>query len=700
MPNKFEAFFNPQGVVVLGASTHAEKLGYGVARNLVQSRYRGMIYFVNPKGGVLFGRRMFTRLEEVPDPVDLAVIVVPSRAAPDAIRACGKRGIQAAVLISSGFREVGPSGAALEAECVQAAREADLRLLGPNCIGLLDTHLPLDTTFLPPPMPRRGDVAFISHSGATCAAVVDWAREQGFGFSRLVSLGNQADINETDMLPVVADDPYTRVLTCYLEGISDGWRFVEVAAQVVRKKPVLALKVGRFASGQRAAASHTGALAGSDAAFDAAFEKTGVIRADTIEALFDWARALAWQPLPDGPRVAVLTNAGGPGVIAADALEMEGLQLAALAPQTEAALRDLLPPAASVHNPVDMLASATAAQYAEGLRLLLADENVDSVLIILPPPPMYPAEEAADALIEAAQDSRKPVVVALMGSTLIKKAAERFQAAMIPEYPFPERAAGALARLWERAQFLARPQFSAQEPDGIDRAAARRILSSAADGWLPPETALDLLQTYRIPVHPLKLAQTPDEAAALSETLGFPLAMKVASPDIPHKSDVGGVLLGLQSAEDVRSACARMLARVQRARPEARIEGVHLQRMVTGGQEVIVGALRDPQFGALVMFGSGGVDVEGLKDVAFALAPLSDDEAGRLADATWAGRKLYGYRSLPPADRAAVMDVLRRLGQLAHDFPRIAEIEINPLTVLAQGVAAVDVRVRVDDPAV
>jgi acetyltransferase len=331
-------FFNPQGVAVIGASTNPDKLGYGLARNLVQSKYQGALHYVNPKGGKLLGRPLYASILEVPDPVDLAILLIPAKAVPQALLQCGERGLPAAIIGSGGFRETGPEGAALEAECLQIAQAHQMRLLGPNCIGLLDTHLPVDATFLPPPGPLPGDVAFISHSGAICAAVIDWARGQGFGLSKLVSLGNQADINETDVLKPVAADPHTRVLCLYLESVSDGLKFVSVASQVSPKKPIIALKVGRYASGQRAVASHTGALAGEDNAFNAAFHRAGVIRADTSEEMFDWARALAWCPLPRGRTVAVLTNAGGPGVNAVDAVESNGLKVAELKYETQAAL--------------------------------------------------------------------------------------------------------------------------------------------------------------------------------------------------------------------------------------------------------------------------------------------------------------------------------------------------------------------------
>ena len=693
--NSLLPFFTPRGIAVIGASSHPHKLGYGVARNLIQSGYAGAVYFVNPKGGDLFTRSMYRSIAEIPDPVELAVLVVPAPFAPETMRACGERGIKAAILVSGGFRETGEEGAALEAETLRVAQEYGIRMIGPNCIGLLDTHLPLDTTFLPPPVPRPGELAFISHSGAICAALIDWSMRQGFGFSRLISLGNQADVSETDILPLVADDEYTKVLTLYLENISDGARFIEEARRVVAQKPIVALKVGRSASGQRAAASHTGALAGAESAFEAAFEKAGVFRADTTEEMFDWARALAWAPLPQGRRMAVLTNAGGPGVIAADALEHNGLQLADLSPETLDALAKLLPPAASVHNPVDMLASASAEDYGEGLRLLLADPNVDGALVIMPPPPMYPARHAADAMIPVIQASDKPVVVVLMGSTQIEVASEHLQAARIPDYRFPERAASALARLAERAEFLGEMDESAAPLADVDSTEIRAALADAKSGsWLDTVLADRLMNIYGISTSPIKLAPNAESAARLGEELGFPVVMKIASPDIPHKSDVDGILLNVKTAEEIVEGFEMLVARVQAQRPRARLEGVLIQRMIPAGQEVIVGAVRDPQFGALMMFGSGGVEVEGLKDVAFALAPLSSRDAKKMLEKTWAGRKLAGYRSLAPADKPAVVDALRRLSQLAHDLPEIAEIEINPLTVLEEGVVAVDVRVK------
>lgn len=692
-------FFNPRGVVIIGASQDPSKLGYGLARNLVQSGYQGAVHLVNPKGGTLLRQPIYPSVTETPDPVDLAVLLIPARFVPQTLQACGERGVRAAIIAAGGFRETGPEGAALEDECLRIACSFDMRLIGPNCIGLLDTHLPLDTTFLPPPGPMPGDVAFISHSGAICATVIDWAQSQGFGLSRLVSLGNQADVTETDVLAPVATDPHTRVLTMYLEGVSHGRRFVEQASRVTRQKPVIALKVGRFESGRRAVASHTGALAGQENAYNAAFRRAGVIRAETNEEMFDWARALAWCSLPRGRAVAVLTNAGGPGATAADALEANGMHLATLSEKIRAALKAILPPAASLNNPVDMLASASPGQYAEGLRILLDAPNVDSVLVLLPPPPMFTTGAVAKAIIPIIHTADKPVVIAVMGERLIQEAVEHFRAARVPEYRFPERAASALAVLAQRAEHLTRAAETPITCSDVNIEQARQLLENAPQdeaGFLTQRTVNRLIAAYGIEPLLTELARSKEQAAWLARRVGFPVALKIASPDIPHKSDVGGVLLSLRDEQAVIEGFETIIQKARAARPEAKIMGVHVQRMVLRGQEVIVGAVQDPQFGPLVMFGSGGVEVEGLRDVAFALAPVTREEAEHMLESTWAGRRLRGYRHIPPADRAAVIEILTRLAQLAADFPQLAEIEINPLHVRpqGQGVFAVDVRAR------
>lgn len=678
-------FFSPRGVAIVGASTSPEKLGYGAARNLVNSGYTGAIHFVSQKSGELFGRPLYSDLSQVPDPLDLAVLIVPAAAMPKTLEACAQRGVRAAIIVTAGFREAGPEGAALEKQCLEIAHAHNLRFLGPNCIGILDTHLPLDTTFVQPPMPDAGGIGFISHSGAFCGAIIDWARTQDFGFSQLVSLGNQADVNETDMLPVVAADEHTRVIVLYMESVSNGREFVKAASEVSKLKPVIALKVGRFESGQKAAASHTGALAGSESAFDAAFAKAGIFRADTTEQMFDWARALESCPLPRGRDMAILTDAGGPGVIAADSLETNGLRLAQLSDWTLKALSTDLPPAAAIHNPVDMLASASPDHYASCLKLLLDDDNVNGVLVILPPPPMFTAESVAEAMIPIIQKSDKPVVIALMGSNLVNEARKLFDAAKVVTYPFPERAASALSVLAKRAEDL---DHRLQTMDNESPSTVNGQRSTVA---ISPE---ELIASYGIQTAPVKLARNEDEAMTIAKELGFPVVLKIASPNILHKSDVGGVLLDLNDPSSVQSGYTQIMKHIKSIKPEARIEGVHIQRQIPQGQEVIVGAVRDPLFGPLVMFGSGGVEVEGLKDVAFALAPLDQAEAQEMIRKTWAGRKLKGFRNIPPADEESVIDVLVKLSWLVMEHEDIEEIEINPLRVLSKEAVAVDVRIK------
>ncbi|HKZ43669.1 MAG TPA: acetate--CoA ligase family protein [Anaerolineales bacterium] len=696
MDPSLNPFIKPQGVVVVGASSNPSKLGYGVARNLVNSGFKGGIHFVSQRKGNLFGRPVHVSLQDVPDPVDLAVLIVPAPAVTSVLKQCQERNIHAAIVISSGFKEIGEKGALLEDEMSRKAKEANIRLLGPNCIGLLDTHYPLDTTFLPPPMPVQGDVAFISQSGAICAAIIDWARGQGIGFSRLISMGNQADLTETDMLTAVAEDENTRVLTFYIESICNGPQFVKEAARISRIKPIIALKAGRYESGQRAAASHTGALAGQDNAYQAAFEKAGVFRAKSSEEMFDWASTLASCPLPTGRRIAVLTNAGGPGVIAADALEAVNLSLAQLSPITIEKISTLLPPAAGLNNPIDMLASASPQIYAECLDLLLSDGDVDGVMVILPPPPMHSAEEIALSLLSVINGSSKPVVIALMGDQLIKNASLVFRKARIPEFRFPERAASALAVLAARAEFLEKVDQDLPRPSNLNLPASLKILEGISRGtWLDQSSTMELMENYGIPVPDARLAVDAKQAEEIAAKMEFPVVMKIASPDIQHKSDVGGIMLNIRTRQEAEQAYNILISTVKGSRPNAVLEGVHVQKMVPEGQEVIIGSIRDEQFGPMIMFGSGGVEVQGLKDISFKLAPLRESEIEDLLNSTWAGKKLHGFRNIPSADADVVKDILNRLSWMMMEISIISEIEINPLRVFANGAVALDVRVKV-----
>jgi acetyltransferase len=664
---------------------------------MVVSNYPGALHFVNPKGGQLFDQPIYPDLASAPDPIDLAVIIIPAKAVPSALEECGKRGIGFAIVGSGGFRETGEEGAKLEQRCLEIAKRYGIRVLGPNCIGYLDTHLPIDTSFLPLPGPIPGDIAFLSHSGAICEAVIDWARGQGFGLSRLISLGNQMDLTEGDLLPPTGEDENTSVIAMYLEGVGDGAQFIEQARKVTPLKPVVAIKVGRSESGRAAVASHTGALAGQDAAYDAAFRKAGVIRARHSEEMFDWARALAWCRLPPGPRFAVLTNAGGPGVIAADSLDENGLQLSKFDEKTTEALQAILPAAASVRNPVDMLAAAGPREYADCLRVLLGDEDVDGIIVILPPPPMTTAAEVAGAIIPVIRSAVKPVVVTLMGEDLIAHAAQLFRQSRIPDYRFPERAASAMRVLWQRAKALEATQVEPEIVQDVDREKAAKILSNGNvgdTGFLSADQAAVVVEAYGLTLPSESLATSAEEAVKAAKSLGYPVALKIVSPDVPHKSDAGGVLLDLETAEEVEQGYQQIIQSVSAAVPKADINGIQVQPMIGAGHDVIVGVVRDDQFGPMVMFGTGGVEVEAHRDVAFGLAPLTRVEAEYMLESTWAGRRLAGFRHMAPGDQEAVIQALIRLGQLAIEFPDIAEVEVNPLRVMGEGALALDIRLR------
>jgi acetyltransferase len=683
--NSFDPFFNPTGVAIIGASGDPHKLGYGVVRNLINYHYRGPIYPINPKASEILGWPCYPTVQQTPDPCDLAVIIVPAPAVLEVIGQCGRRGIRHAIVVSGGFGETGPEGQERESALVAAAAEYQMRIIGPNCIGIIDTHTPVNTTFVVG-MPQAGDIGFISQSGAMCAVVIDWARGAGVGFSRIASLGNQADVNETEMLAALADDPQTRVITAYIEGLTDGREFMKVAEEAARNKPVVVLKGGRGASGARAVASHTGALAGSAEAYDAAFHHSGVLRAKTMESLFDWARALAWQPLPAGDRVAVLTNAGGPAILAVDALESAGLKLAPLTPDTCAYLRQRLPSVSSVGNPVDILAGSGPGLYAVALDALLSDPTVDAALVIQAPQDWFLPASLAEVVAEVAAVHNKPVLASIMGLASVDQALAILHRRRIPNFAFPERAASALAAMLARRHWLEQPAETATAIEGIDQDAAQPAIDQG--------DFAGALVAYGIATPPTRLATSPAEAGGAAEAMGFPVALKLVSPDIIHKSDIGGVLLDLVDVSAVRSAFSQIMTAARAASPQANVEGVLVQKMLDGGQELIVGVRRDPQFGPLILVGTGGIEVELRRDVAMGIAPLTLRQAHQLLDGTEAAIRLRGWRGKPAADRPAVIEVMRRLAQLACDYPEIGELEINPLVVLADGLGAYAVDIR------
>lgn len=710
-------FFRPTGVAVIGASRDPNKLGYGVVRNLLQHGYDGPVYPINPNADEILGLKVYPSVADAPDPLDLAVIVVPAKYVETALTECGERGVRGAIVVSGGFREIGPEGQAREARLKEIAAQYELRLLGPNCIGTIDTHTPLNTTFVTG-SPRPGEIALVSQSGAVAAALIDWAVGSGVGFSRIVSLGNQADVTEAELLEAVAQDERTNVILAYIEGVADGRAFLEAASRVARHTPVIALKVGRGGSGAKAVASHTGALAGSDEAYDAAFRRAGVLRAPRLEEMLDWARALAWQPLPQGDRVAVLTNAGGPGIMALEALEADGMTLAPIAEKTKAFLRRRLLPASSVENPVDILAGSGPATYALCLDALLDDDTVDAVVVITAPQDWFEPVSLAEVVGEVGNSPlgrRKPVLAGIMGLASTSDATHVLHRRKIPNYAFPERMGSTLAAMYRRKQWLDQLDETATEPvrDAADRDAAEAAIESGLESvqaagsdasvgaWLGIQQVEALLKAYGIRTPASGLAPDVDEALNLAQSVRYPVALKLAASGVTHKSDVGGVALDITTPAELRHEFDEMMDRAKAQKDAVQsIDGVYVQHMIRDGEELIVGVVRDPQFGPLVMAGVGGTRVELQRDVTFELAPLTRQQTGAMLERTGAARLLAGFRNRPPADREAVIDMILGLAQIALDWPQVAEIEVNPLIVLPDtyGAYAVDARVLLDVP--
>ena len=695
MSDPLHTFFYPRGVAIIGASDNPTKLSHGVLRNLVTHGYRGPVYPVNPKGGAMLGLRVHQSVEEVPDPVDLAVIVLSATRTVKALEACAQRGIRAAVLIASGFGELGAGGQEREAQLCEVAQRYGIRFIGPNCVGVIDTYAPIDTTFVRT-MPVQGGIGFVSHSGAVCGGTMDWASAVGVGFSRIISLGNQVDVDMADALDSLAADPHTRVVAAYIEGLPDGRRFVEAARRLTLHKPLVVLKAGRTPSGTRAVASHTGALAGADRAFLAACHRAWAIPVENLEELVDAAIALAYRQSPPGPRMAILTNAGGPAAVGADALDRQGLRLTDLSEETQGRLQEVCPPGTMVGNPVDMLGGPQPEHYTAAMDVLLKAPEVDGVMPMFVPQAIMPPLDIAAAIGRAAEAADKPVVCCISGGGGIRSAARALHAHSVPHYLTPARAALGLGALRRYGYIRANASTEPEAPTGIDRDRAVALLETAralsqpgpdspSEWVLDAQTGAEVLGMYGLRTPPSGLASNAGEAAALAEQVGYPVALKRVAPGVVHKSDAGGVTLNLKDAAEVRTAFTRMVGSAE--------QGL-VQQMAPRGLEVIVGSRRDPQFGPLVMFGLGGTYVEVLRDVTFRLAPLSPAEAREMVQKTAAGRLLAGVRGQPPGDIEGVVEALLHVGHLMADLPQISEVDLNPLIVgpAGKGIWAVDVR--------
>ena len=698
-----DAVFNPRAVAVVGVTNTPGTVPYDIFYNILASGYRGTVYPVAPGKRSICAVRAYRYVLDVPDELDLAVIVFPADVVDRALEQCGRKGVKAAIVISAGFRELGPAGAGREERLKAICAEYQIALIGPNCLGAINTDptVQLNASFARK-MPHAGRIAFLSQSGALCTAVLDYAREKEIGFSKFISFGNKAGVTEADLLEYLHHDEHTDVILLYLEELRQGRRLMEVARRVTRgpdAKPIFAIKSGRTPQGADAAASHTGSLAGEDAVCEAVFREAGIIRVESIEELFNSGILYAYQKLPAGDRLAIVTNAGGPGVMATDAAVREGLSVPRLSEPTVEKLSARLPATANLKNPVDVIGDARADRYAAALEAVLEDPNIDQVLVILTPQSMTDIEAIADCVCQIQKCATKPMACAFMGATDVAPGVRRLQSAHIPHYILPEWACRAMAgvqqvRAW-RHQTLDEP-----EPLPVDQAAARAILDDCPAGFLSEDRALDLLRAYGLPVPLYRLCAGADEAADFAAQCGYPVVLRVVSPQIVHKSEVKGVVLNLPDEPSLREAYDAMFRSIRAAAPEAEIRGVLVRGMIAPGYEVILGAKRDPSFGPTLMFGLGGIYVELFRDVTFGLAPLGRLAAGRMVRRVKVYRILEGVRGRPAADIPAIEQSLIRLGQLISDFERIAEVDINPLIVgpAEVGNTVADVRIRLTHP--
>ncbi len=676
-----DRLFFPQSIAVVGASKTAGKVGHEVLNNIVKSGFIGPIIPINQAGGDLLGLQVYQSIHDYPEPVDMAVIAVPAEQVPDAAREVVKKKVGSVVVVATGFKESGRKGRELECELVEICKRGSVRLLGPNCLGIINTEIQLNASFSKR-IPKPGSMAIFSQSGALCTAMMDQAEGCELGVSKAISIGNKADITEVEVLEALAEDDQTKVIVGYLEDISDGDRFVKAAETASLHKPVVIFKSGTTAAGQRAAALHTGVLKGKDTAYGAAFKRAGICRADSFQALFDYSTALSMQPTPKGNKVFILTNAGGPGTVAADAVEKEGLEVASISDEFKTAVQHILPEAVKVNNPLDVSGDCTPEDYASILKEVQDDSSIDAVLVVLAPQYMQqPAETAR--LIATTQNFTKPVVASFLGGDDVMPSRRELASASLPFYNSPERAVSALRIMHMYGEWKNRPaRHVVRFP--VNRRKVERIITRRQRNGrlrLGEVKSKDILKAYGFHILEGRLTVSPEQAVEIARFIGFPVAMKIVSPNIVHKSDMGGVRLNIGSSHEVADAYDLMMLRINKHAPEAHIEGIYIEKMAESGLEVILGMTRDSQFGPMLMFGLGGIFVEIMKDVAFHLAPITEEEAIQMLKSTRSFELLEGKRGIKEVDINAIAVALQRISQLATDFPQITEIDINPLIV-------------------
>lgn len=685
--NNLDYIFNPRSVAVVGANKVPGTVPYDILINILKENFQGVVYPVSPKEPFIGGVKAYKYVLDIPDPVDLAVIVFPSSVCHMALEQCGQKGIKAVIIISAGFKEVGEAGIEREKKIKEIAKKYNISFIGPNCLGVINTdaRVQLNASFARE-MPEEGSIGFLSQSGALCTAVLDYAIPRHIGFSKFVSFGNKADISEIDLLYYLNEDEKTKVILVYLEEISNGKALMKAARDIISKsgKPILLLKSGRTEEGASAAASHTGSLAGSDDICDAALKQAGIIRCNNIEEMFNKAIAFSYQPLPLNNRIAIITNAGGPGVLATDAAVKKGLKLASFSEETTEMYKKSLPKTANIKNPVDVIGDARADRYNVALSSALKDTQVDAAMVILTPQSMTEIDKIATEITLISSQHEKPVYTSFMGDADVASGVKILEKRKIPHYSLPESMCESFASVYEFTQIKKKEYKEPELYSDVDSQKAKNILQQALKdnkSYLPEEEAVKILEAYNLPVPKHGLATTKEEALKLAKKIGYPVVMKIVSEDIVHKFDVKGVVLNIIDETEAKKAFDIIIKNVKNIKPDAKIKGIYVTEMLKKGEEVILGLKRDPAFGPVIMFGLGGIFVEIFKDVQFSVAPVTSEEAISMIEKIKSFPILSGARGKTKKDIQAIAECIKRLSQLAIECPQIKELDINPLIV-------------------
>ena len=692
--------FCPESVAVIGAAREKKKVGHTILCNIINSGYKGKLFPINPRADKICGVKCYPSILNVSCDIDLAIIVIPSMLVMGVLEECSKKNVKWSIIISAGFKESGIEGARRERYLVEKAKNYGIRILGPNCLGIIDTSCPVNASFSPN-MPPGGRIGFISQSGALGVSILDWAKTNGIGFSKFVSLGNKADISENDLIEEWEDDKNTEVITAYLEGVKYGREFIKISSRVSKKKPIIVIKSGNTDAGARAVSSHTGTLAGSAKAYEAAFKQAGIIRANNLRDLFNYASAFSYQPLPKDKKVAIITNAGGPGIMATDSCEKNGITLASFGSKTIDDLKKFLPDAASLYNPVDILGDALADRYRKALEAVIRDNNVDAVVVMLTPQGMTQSLETARSIVEITKESDRhiPVLTSFMGGSEVEKAIEFLAEKNIPNFDIPEEAINTLKVMMDYTEWKSAESFSIEKFD-IDNIRVKEILEQCrCEGRmeLGEMESREILKIYGISVPEAELACDIKKAKEIAKRIGYPLVLKIVSPNILHKTDVGGVKVGIEDEKELEENYDQILFNVKKYMPDANIRGILVQKFIEDKKETIIGTNEDPQFGHVIMFGLGGIYVEALKDVSFRIAPLSRKVAAEMIEEIKAVKLLKGTRGEDPSDMESIIEIILKVSQLVTDFPEIIEMDINPLFVKRQGEGSIagDARIRI-----